>query len=170
MYITTSYNLCSIYTYSTENFKLILFLCTHVYSHVSWKGAPPRIVVHLVLECLLYNYARDTYSSIFHNVISWSQKSFFQLDHDVDISFYLTKAIGLYHSSKLVISTPSWCIFTSTRFFWGVLGFLFDWFHFISLLFVYNLNWPMNKLGFCARIFSWDPTTSRFNVVREGQR
>ena len=103
MYITTSYNLCSIYTHSTEKFKIILFLCTRVYSHVSWIGAPSGIVVHLVMEYLLYNYIRDTYFSILHNVISWSLKSLFQLDHDVDISFYRMEAIGIYHYRELLL-------------------------------------------------------------------
>ena len=40
MYITTSYNLCSICIHSMEQFKLIPLLSTHIYSFVLWKVHP----------------------------------------------------------------------------------------------------------------------------------
>ena len=42
MYITPSYNLCSICVRSTEKVKLIPLLHTHIYSCVLWKVHPPR--------------------------------------------------------------------------------------------------------------------------------
>ena len=50
-----------------------------------------------MLECPLYNLIRDKFPSLFENVILGSLKSFFQLDHQVDISFYLMEAIALCH-------------------------------------------------------------------------
>ena len=53
-----------------------------------------------MLECPLYNSIRDTrFQSLFEKVVLGSLESFFQLDQQVDISFYLTKATALHHSS-----------------------------------------------------------------------
>ena len=48
---------------------------------------------------------RDKFPSQFENVILGSLKSFFQLEHQVDIC--LTKATALYHSKQLVCLEPS---------------------------------------------------------------
>jgi hypothetical protein len=42
MYITTSYNLCSICIRNMEEFKFIPIFCTHVYSYII-KGATEGI-------------------------------------------------------------------------------------------------------------------------------
>ena len=39
-----------------------------------------------MLECPLYKPIRDKLPSIYENVVLWSLESFFQLDHQVDIS------------------------------------------------------------------------------------
>ena len=49
------------------------------------------------LECPLFNPIKDVFPSIFENVVPWSLKSFFQLDHQVDINLYLMEATTLYH-------------------------------------------------------------------------
>ena len=62
---------------------------------------------HFVLECPLYNSIRDKFQSLFENVVLGSLKSFFQLDHQVDISLYLMEATALRHCRELVSLTPS---------------------------------------------------------------
>ena len=51
-----------------------------------------------MLECPLYKPIKDKFPSLFENVILRSLKSFFQLDHHVDISLYLVR---LLHSATL---------------------------------------------------------------------
>ena len=53
-----------------------------------------------MLESPLYNPMRYTFPSLFENVV------FFQLDHQVDISFYLTKVTTLGHSRELASLEP----------------------------------------------------------------
>ena len=60
-----------------------------------------------MLECTLNNPIRDKFLSLFENVVLGSLKPFFQLDQQVDISLYLTKAITLCHSTKLAGLKPS---------------------------------------------------------------
>ena len=65
-----------------------------------------------MLECPLYNPTKDSfkihiYIYIFKNVVVGSIKSFFQLDHQVDISGYLTEATALRHSRILAGLKPS---------------------------------------------------------------
>jgi hypothetical protein len=55
----------------------------------------------------LYNPIRDKFHSLFENVLLGSLKSFLQLNHQVDISLYLTEAMALCHSRHLVGLTPS---------------------------------------------------------------
>ena len=52
-----------------------------------------------VLWCPLYNSIRDRFSFLFQNVSLGSLESFFQLDHQVDISLYLIKATALCYST-----------------------------------------------------------------------
>ena len=59
-----------------------------------------------MLECLVYNPLRDKYLSLFENIILGSLKSFFQLNHQVDISLYLTDTT-FYHSRELTGLKPS---------------------------------------------------------------
>jgi hypothetical protein len=47
-----------------------------------------------VLECPLYNPITCKFSSLFENVVLGTLKSLFQLDHRVDVSLYLKKAIA----------------------------------------------------------------------------
>ena len=54
-----------------------------------------------MLEYSLCKPIRNKFSSLVENIILGSLKSFFQLDHQVDISFYLTKAAALCHSREL---------------------------------------------------------------------
>ena len=62
---------------------------------------------HFVLECPLYDSIRDKFPSLFENVVLKSLKSFYKLDHQVDISLYLTEATALCYSSELARLTPS---------------------------------------------------------------
>jgi len=48
-----------------------------------------------VLECPLYKPIRDKFPILFENVVLGSLESFFQLDHQVDISLYLMEATAL---------------------------------------------------------------------------
>jgi hypothetical protein len=60
---------------------------------------------HFMLECPLDNSIRDKFPSLFENIVLESLKSYLQLDHQVDISLYLTEATILHHSRELI----SWC-------------------------------------------------------------
>ena len=60
-----------------------------------------------MLECPLYNPIRDKLSSPFEKVVRGRLSSFFHLDHQIDISLYLTMAIALCHSRELVGLRPS---------------------------------------------------------------
>ena len=51
-----------------------------------------------MLECPLYNPIRHKFPSLFENVDLGSLESFFQLDHEVDFSLYITKATTLCQS------------------------------------------------------------------------
>ena len=50
---------------------------------------------------------RDKCSSLYENVVLGSLKSFFHLDHQVDINLYLMEATTLRHSKELVGFKPS---------------------------------------------------------------
>ena len=49
---------------------------------------------------------RDKFSSLFENAEVGSLKSFFQLNHRVDISLYLMEATALSHFRELANLTP----------------------------------------------------------------
>jgi len=55
---------------------------------------------HFVLEC-------PKFPSLFESVVLESLESFFQLDHQVDISLYLTEVTALRHSKKIAGLKPS---------------------------------------------------------------
>ena len=56
----------------------------------------------------IYNTKRDKFPSLFENVVLEGLKSFFQLDHQVDISLYLTEvATALCHSRELAGLKPT---------------------------------------------------------------
>ena len=54
-----------------------------------------------MLECPMYNPSKDKFKLLFKKVILDSLESFFQEDHQVDISFYLTEATALRHSRDI---------------------------------------------------------------------
>jgi hypothetical protein len=85
---------------------------------------------HFVLECPLCNHVRDKFPSLFENVVLENLKSFLQLNHQVDINLYLTKATALRHSRDLVDFKPSWCTFSPISHF-GFVDFIVN---FTSLL------------------------------------
>ena len=60
-----------------------------------------------MLECPLCNSIRDKFQSLFEKVVIGCLKSFFQLDHQVEINLYLTEAIALCHSKQLANLTSS---------------------------------------------------------------
>ena len=62
---------------------------------------------HFVLECSLHKPIRDKFPSLFENVVLGILKSFFQLDHQVDIRLYLTEVATIHHSRELVGLKPS---------------------------------------------------------------
>ena len=55
-----------------------------------------------MLEFPYIHPIKDKCPSLFKNVILGSLKSFFNLDHQVDINLYLTEATSLRHSKELV--------------------------------------------------------------------
>ena len=57
-----------------------------------------------MLECPLYNSIRDKFQSLFENVVLGSLKSFFQLDHQHDISLYVIEATALQRISRFDIN------------------------------------------------------------------
>ena len=62
-----------------------------------------------ILEHTRYNSIKDKLWSLFEKAILGRLKSFFQLDHQVDTSFYLAEATALRHSRVVAGSTPTWC-------------------------------------------------------------
>ena len=68
-----------------------------------------------MLECPLCNLIRDKFQSLFEKVLG-SLESFFQLDHQVDISMHFTEATTLCHSRELAGLTPLYCIYSPVSF------------------------------------------------------
>ena len=66
-----------------------------------WSHNVVENEAHFVLECPLYNPIKNKFSSLFKEVIQESLKSFFQLDHQVNVSLYLTEATTLRHSKNI---------------------------------------------------------------------
>ena len=60
-----------------------------------------------MLECTLYNSVRNTFRSLYENVVLGSLKYVFLLNHATDINFYLKKATSLRCSRELAGLTPS---------------------------------------------------------------
>ena len=58
-----------------------------------------------------------SFPSLFENVVLRSLKSFFQSDHQVDISLYITRAPALHHFRKLVGLKPCLCTFNPISLF-----------------------------------------------------
>ena len=56
------------------------------------------------MECHLY--IRDKFPSLFEDVVPGSLTSFFQLDHEVDISLYLIEVTALRHFRELASMKP----------------------------------------------------------------
>ena len=54
-----------------------------------------------MLDCPLFNPIKDKFQSLFAKAVLGSFESIFQLDHQVDISLYLTEATALHHSKKI---------------------------------------------------------------------
>ena len=120
---------------------------------------------HCVLQCPLYNPIRDKFQSLFENVVSGSFKSFFQLDHQVDINLHLMEAIGataFCHSRELTSLKLSWCIFSPI----GLFCFPDFKMNFISLCNLCQLNEMdtcMHLLSCCANKYINKPHTDRHN-------
>ena len=66
------------------------------------------------LDCPYITPLDIIFPSLFENVVLGKHKSFFQLDHQVDISLHLIGATTLRHSRELASLTPSWCAFSPT--------------------------------------------------------
>ena len=60
---------------------------------------------------IIHDPIREKMPPLFGNVVLGSLKSFFQLDHQVDISLYLTEATALRHCRELANLKLLWCIF-----------------------------------------------------------
>ena len=69
--------------------------------------SPPNCVHYQVLECPLYMPIRDKFPSLFEIAVLRSLKSFFQLDHRINIVLYLTVTTVLRHFRELTSSKPS---------------------------------------------------------------
>ena len=67
---------------------------------------------HFVLECPLYHSIRRKFQSLFEKLVTGSLKYLFQVDHQLDISLYLTKVAALYRSRELALLTYHWCTFS----------------------------------------------------------
>lgn len=61
---------------------------------------------HLVLEFLLYNPVERRFIFLFQTIMSRSLESFYQLDHHVGISHYITLTIAFHFSRELAFSKP----------------------------------------------------------------
>ena len=59
---------------------------------------------------------------VIEDVVLGSPKSFFQVDHQVDVSHYLMDTSTLHHSRELAWLTPSYCTFSPISLF-GFLDF-----------------------------------------------
>jgi hypothetical protein len=59
-----------------------------------------------MLEYPLCKLIRDKFPSLFDIIILGNLESFFQLDHQIDISLYVMETTTLHHSQKLVGLTP----------------------------------------------------------------
>ena len=57
---------------------------------------------HLCRNIPVHSINRDRFPSLFENVVLRSLKSFFQIDHQVNISLCLMEATALHHSRELV--------------------------------------------------------------------
>ena len=66
-----------------------------------------------VLECAQYSPTKDKFQSLFENVILGSLKSFFQLDHQVNISLYLKKALHSATLGNSLVWQYPWSAFNS---------------------------------------------------------
>ena len=60
-----------------------------------------------MLECPLYSFIRDEFSSLLENIVPRSLESIFQLDHQAEINLFIKEATALHHSRKLVGLQPS---------------------------------------------------------------
>ena len=80
-------------------------LC-HVCSFVGVKDEA-HFVMDEVMECPVNIFIRDNVPVLFKNVVLGGLKSFFRLDHQVDINLYLTQSTALCHSRKLGFLTTS---------------------------------------------------------------
>ena len=56
---------------------------------------------HFMLDCPLYYPIRDKFSTPFEDVVLCSLKSFFQLNHQVDINFKFAISRSLLHFATL---------------------------------------------------------------------
>ena len=66
---------------------------------------------HYVLECPLYDPIRDKFPSLVENVVLGSLKSFFQMDHQDDISLFLLEATAFLPLWKFSCLKPPLCTF-----------------------------------------------------------
>ena len=65
------------------------------------------VEAHFIFECPLYNPITCKFSSLFENVVPKNFKSFFQLDQQANINFYLTETSTLRHSKEITNLKPS---------------------------------------------------------------
>lgn len=61
----------------------------------------------LCWRCPLYNIIGDKYQLLLENVVLGGLESFYQLDHQPNISLYLTEAFALHHSKEFAGLTSS---------------------------------------------------------------
>jgi hypothetical protein len=62
---------------------------------------------HFVLKCALHNSIIYKFRLLFENEVLGGLKYSFELDHQVDISLYLTEVTALHHSRELAGLKPS---------------------------------------------------------------
>ena len=69
----------------------------HFCSHNVVQNEAPFVLNIALYNPIIYIYVL----SLFENVVLGSLKSFFQLDHDIDICLYIPEVAALHHSKKL---------------------------------------------------------------------
>lgn len=86
---------------AVQDKRALIHLC-HFCSYIAVETK-----ARFVLECPRYNFIRDKFQLLFKNVVLKSLTSFMQLDHQADISLYLTEANAVFQSKKLTSLTSS---------------------------------------------------------------
>lgn len=105
------------------------------------------IEAHFVLEYPLYKIIKNKFQSLYAKLVSWSIKSFFQLDHQADTtgSLYLMKDTALYHSKEFQQHYDILFYSHIPLAFWTPKSISF---HFCILSILYMIIWSNTSFSF----------------------